>query len=73
MCSLSLSRNKIRGGCGRARSIIPVGESPTPARQVSHRIANIGQAGVSPNVKHDGRKPAGRKRKLNQQGLGARG
>ncbi len=50
--------------CGRARSIIPAGENPVPARQVSHRVANIGQAEVTPNVKHGGRKATGRKRKL---------
>ncbi len=38
---------RIEGVCGRARSIIPVGESPTLARQVSHQIATIGQAEVT--------------------------
>ena len=50
--------------CGRARSIIQAGVDPAPARLVNHRIANIGQAEVTPNVKHDGRKPLGRKCKL---------
>ena len=63
-CFMSLRGNVIKGVCGRARSLIPAGVIPVPARQVSHRIANIGQAEVTPNVKHDGRKPAGRKRKL---------
>jgi hypothetical protein len=38
------STHQIKGACGRARSIIPAGETPVPARQVSHRIASIGQA-----------------------------
>ena len=55
---------KINGVCGRARSIIPTGVNPVPAREVTHRVAIIGQAEVTPNVKHDVRKAAGRKRKL---------
>ncbi|NOY16565.1 MAG: hypothetical protein GXP23_06515 [Gammaproteobacteria bacterium] len=39
--------------CGWARSIIPAGGNLVPARQISHRIAIVGQAGVIPNVKHD--------------------
>jgi hypothetical protein len=49
------------GVCGRARSIIPAGVNPVPARLVNHWVATIGQAGVTPNVKHDARKTAGRK------------
>jgi len=37
--------------------------------EVSHRIANIGQAEVTPNVKHDGRKATGRKRQLKRFSL----
>ena len=50
--------------CDRARSITPAGANPAPAKLVSHRIASIGQAEVTPDVKHDVRKAAVRKRKL---------
>ncbi len=53
-----------QGVYGRARSIISVGENPAQARKVNHRIVSIGQAAVALNVKLDGRKPIGRKRKL---------
>ena len=46
-----------QGVCSRARSIIPTGVCLVPARQVNHRIANIGQTEVTPNIKHDGCRP----------------
>ena len=52
----------IKGVCGRARSLVPAGGIPVPVRVVTHLVANIGQAEVPPNVKHDGRKTTGRKR-----------
>ena len=58
------TRPKKKGVCGRARSLVPAGGIPAPVRLVNHRVANIGQAEVTPNVKHDGRKTIGRKRKL---------
>lgn len=53
---------KSRGQCGRARSRIPAGEEPTPARQASHREEDPGPAGVIPTVKHRGIETTGRKR-----------
>ena len=51
-----------RIGVGRARSLVPAGGIPAPVRLVNRRVASIWQAEVTPNVKHDGRKTAGRKR-----------
>ena len=42
---------------------------PVPARLVSHRIVNIGQAGVTPNVKHGESETTGRKQMLKQFSL----
>jgi len=50
-----------QGVCGRARSLILASVNLALERQVSHQIVSIGQAEVIPNVKHDGRKPTGRK------------
>ena len=55
---------KSMGCAAELRSVIPAGVNPALVRQVSHQIVSIGQAELTPNVKHDGRKPAGRKRKL---------
>lgn len=48
--------------CGRARSLVTACGIPAPVRLVNHRVANIGQAEATPNVKHDGRKTIDRKR-----------
>ena len=50
--------------CGRARSHIPAGVNPAPARQASHWIEDPGPVGVIPKVKHRAIKTIGRKRKL---------
>jgi hypothetical protein len=50
--------------CGRARSHIPAGVNPAPARQASYWIEDPGLAEVIPKVKHGAIKTTGRKRKL---------
>ncbi len=52
------------GQCGRARSYIPAGENPAPARQASHRKENLGPEGAIPKAKHRVIETTGRKRKL---------
>ena len=47
---------KSMGCAAEPGSIIPTGVNPVPAREVTHRVAIIGQAEVTPNVKHDVRK-----------------
>jgi hypothetical protein len=59
-----LGRFGVTVQCGRARSHIPAGVNPAPARQASHWIEDPGPAGVIPKVKHRAIKTTGRKRKL---------
>ena len=59
-----LLENPIYSTCVQARSQIPAGVNPAPARPTSHREENSGPAGVIPKVKHRGIEPTGRKRKL---------
>jgi hypothetical protein len=61
--SVSLA-NIITVQCGRARSHIPAGVNPAPARQASYWIEDPGLAEVIPKVKHGAIKTTGRKRKL---------
>ena len=56
------ARGQARGQCVRARSHIPAGENPAPARQASHRKEKPGPARVIAKVKHRGIETAGRKR-----------
>jgi hypothetical protein len=64
IASRSWQNKMVTVQCGRARSHIPAGVNPAPARQASHWIEDPGPAGVIPKVKHRAIKTTGRKRKL---------